>query len=107
MTTYHDVQSKLVLTHHGEDNYRWRRNNIPLRDVIRCIADGELGFAGGNNRYKSTHYKLGVEVIWKKSKDGKYVVITYYKINPKHYTNIVDRLLGDYDGNNRKKILTT
>lgn len=96
---YNKVKNSLVLTDHAKDNlmgfrdYKNKRSKVKLSEVIACLVWGQLGFSG-KGRYKSTHYGLSLEVIYKLDKSDpdnvKYVIITYYPIRKNKYRNKVD-----------------
>lgn len=103
MSKFLEVKRGLVLTEHSKDNLRGRRTDgkdrtgIKVRDIIKTLAYGQYGFAGGGKRHKKS--LNNIEVVYKinDSKGYKeYVVITYYRIKPTRYTNIVDRKLKKY-----------
>lgn len=80
---YYEIRNNLVLTYHSRDNLYGNRNDcdrtdISIHQIVMCILNGMIGFCG-NKRMKKT-YK-GIETIYKRDKAGKYVIITYYRVN--------------------------
>lgn len=85
MDKYTEVRENLILTYHGKDNFYGNRKDcdrtdITVHQITSAIAFGVAGFAGNRRMIKT--YK-GVTVVYKVDKDGKNVVITYYKAGAK------------------------
>lgn len=97
MESYRKIRDNLVFTYHSKDNLKGNRidsdrTDITIHQIVLAIQRGIVGFCG-SRRMKKT-YK-GVEVIYKRDSQGKYVVITYYRKYRKNKYR-----------NNYKKVLT-
>lgn len=85
--TKEEVKERLVFTHHGLDNLKWRRKYITIDEIADCVANGVIGFAG-SYRFKKTLNNL--TVIYKIDDEDNIVIITYYRDYRKLYPNVLD-----------------
>lgn len=84
MDSYDNIRNNLVLTYHSKENlYNKRcdgvdRSDISIHEIVMSIWKGRISSFAGHRRMMKTY--RGVTVLYKVDEEGKYVVITYYRV---------------------------